>query len=102
MAITTNIVGLNPTRSVLDATLCDKVCQWIVAGLWFSLGTPVSSTNKAVRHDIHVTEILLKVVLLTITLTPTQLSLLTSVARRYGLSINLPRKGGGVVEKEQA
>ena len=26
-------------------TLYDKVCQWLAAGLWFSLGTPVSSTN---------------------------------------------------------
>jgi hypothetical protein len=40
------------------------VCQWLAAGLWFSQGTPVSSTNKADRHDT--TEILLKV---TITLT---------------------------------
>ena len=39
-------------------TLCDKVCQWLVAGWWFS---PVSSTNKTDHHDI--TEILLKVVL---------------------------------------
>jgi hypothetical protein len=34
------------------------------AGRWFSLGTPVSSTNKTDRHDI--TEISLKVVLNTI------------------------------------
>ena len=27
-------------------TSCDKVCQWLVAGRWFSLGTPVSSANK--------------------------------------------------------
>jgi hypothetical protein len=50
---------------VLDATLCDKVCQWLEAGRWFSPGTPVSSTNKIDRHDI--TEILLKVALNTIT-----------------------------------
>ena len=31
---------------VLDTTLCDKVCQWLATGLWFSPGTPVSSTNK--------------------------------------------------------
>ena len=42
---------------VLDTTLCDE------------LGTAVSSTNKTDRHDI--TEILLKVALNTITLTPT-------------------------------
>ena len=50
---------------VLDTTLCDKVCQWLVAGLWFSPGTPVSSTNKVDRQDI--TAILLKVALNIIT-----------------------------------
>jgi hypothetical protein len=55
-------------RGVLDTTLSDKVCQWLSTGLWFSLGTPVSSTNKTDRHDIA--EILLKVVLNTITLIP--------------------------------
>ena len=49
------------------ATLCDKVCQWLAAGLWFSQSTPVSSTNKTDHH--HITEILLKVVLNTIKLT---------------------------------
>jgi hypothetical protein len=49
-------------------TLCDQVCQWLslVTGRWFSLGTLVSSTNKTDHHDI--TELLLKVVLNTITL----------------------------------
>jgi hypothetical protein len=42
-------------------TLCDKVCQWLVTGRWFSPGTPVSSINKTNRHDL--TDILLKVVL---------------------------------------
>jgi hypothetical protein len=46
-------------RAPFDATLCDKVCQWLVTCRWFSLGTLVSSTNKTDRHDI--TEILLKV-----------------------------------------
>ena len=54
-------------RGVLDTTLCDKVCQWLTAGWWFSLGTPVSSTNKTNRHDI--TEILLTMSLSTINLT---------------------------------
>ena len=46
----------NPTHGeILDTTLCDKVCQWLVKGQWFSAG------NKADGHDI--TEILLKVVL---------------------------------------
>jgi hypothetical protein len=40
-----------------------------VAGRWFSLNTPVYSTNKIDSHDII--EILLKVALNTITLTPT-------------------------------
>jgi len=37
---------------VLDTTWCDKVCQWFAAGQWFSLGTLLSSTDKADRHDI--------------------------------------------------
>ena len=43
---------------------------YFAAGLWFSPGVPVSSTNKNDRHtyDIHVTDILLKVVLDTMTL----------------------------------
>jgi hypothetical protein len=44
--------------------LCDKVCQWLVTGRWFSPGTPISSTNRIDRHDIA--EILLKVALNTI------------------------------------
>ena len=51
-------------RGVLDTTLCDKVCQWLVTGWWFSPGTLVSSTNKTDHHKI--TEILLKVALSTI------------------------------------
>ena len=45
-------------------TLCDKVCQWLMAGQGFSLCTPIFSTNKTDRHDI--TEILLRVALNTI------------------------------------
>jgi hypothetical protein len=51
-------------RDVLDTTLCDKVCQWLATGRWFSPGTLFSSTNKTDRHDI--TEIVLKVALNTI------------------------------------
>ena len=54
------------SRGVLDKTLCDKVCQSLAGGWWFSPGTPVSSTNKTDCHDI--TEVLLKVALNTITL----------------------------------
>ena len=46
----------------------DQVCQWLATDRWFSHGTPVSSTNKSYRHDI--TDILLKVALITITLAP--------------------------------
>ena len=60
-------VQIQPRRGVLDITLCDKVCQWLAAGRWFSRGTQVSSTNKTDHHDIN--EILLKVALNTITLT---------------------------------
>ena len=28
-----------------DTTLCDKVCQWLATGRWFSPSTPVSSTK---------------------------------------------------------
>ena len=31
--------------SVLDTTLCDKVCQLLATDWWFSLGTPISHTN---------------------------------------------------------
>ena len=53
------LVPIPLRRGVLDTSLCDKVCQWLEAGRWFSLGTPVSPTDK--------TEILLKVVLSIIT-----------------------------------
>ena len=51
-------------QGVLITTLCDQVCQWLVAGRWFSLGTPISPTNKTDNKDI--TEILLKVAFNTI------------------------------------
>ena len=51
-------------RGVFDTTLCDKVCQGLATGQWFSLGNLVSSTNKTDCHNI--TAILLKVVLNTI------------------------------------
>ena len=44
-------------HGVLDATLCDKACQWLATGRLFSPGTPVSSASNADRHDM--TEILL-------------------------------------------
>ena len=53
-------------RGVVDTTLSDKVCRWVAASQWFSLGTQVFFTNKTYLLDI--TEILLKVALSTITL----------------------------------
>ena len=49
---------------VLDTALCDIICQWLVVDQWFSLGTPLSSTNKTDSHDI--TELVLKVALNTV------------------------------------
>ena len=54
-------VQIRLRQGVLDTTLCDQVCQWLAAGLWFSPGTLVSSTNITDCHDIA--EILLKVLL---------------------------------------
>ena len=42
-------------RDLVDTTLCDGVYQLLTSGLWFSPGTPVSSTNKTDRH--YITEI---------------------------------------------
>ena len=64
-AITTNVMSSN---RVLDTTLCDNCFQWLVAGRWFSPGTPVS-TNKTDRYDIS--EFFWKVALSTITITLT-------------------------------
>ena len=61
------MVWISFRRGVLNTTLCDKVCQWLTIGRWFSPGTLASSTNKTDHHDIA--EILLKVALNTITLT---------------------------------
>ena len=47
-----------------DTTLCDKVYARLATDLWFSPGTPVSSTNTMDRHDRI--EILLTVSLNTI------------------------------------
>ena len=55
-------------QSVFDTTPCDKVCQWLPAGRWFSPDTRVSFTNEIGHHGIA--EILLKMALNTMTLTP--------------------------------
>ncbi len=76
VSITTNDVILYPAHVVLDTTLCDEVCQW------FSPSTPVSSTNKIYRPDIN--EILLKVALRTISLTP--------IAKKHNCLLLLTKK----------
>jgi len=53
-----------PCQGVLNTTLFDIVRQLLATGRRFSLGTPVSFSNKTDRHDI--THILLKVALNTI------------------------------------
>ena len=58
--ITTKVLSSNPVQTrITRYNWCDKVYHWLSAGRWFSLDTPVSSTNKTGRHNI--TEILLKV-----------------------------------------
>jgi len=62
VSITTNVVSSNQAQGEVYSILHSVTS----AGQWFSLGTPVSSTNKTDCHDII--EILLKVTLNTITL----------------------------------
>ena len=67
------VVGFTTTRCLCNQCLSPLMLEshsWhgvLVAGWWFSLGTAASSTNKTDYHDI--TQILLKIVLNTITLT---------------------------------
>jgi hypothetical protein len=35
-------VQIQLRRGVVDTTLCDKVCQWLATGQWFSPDTPLS------------------------------------------------------------
>ena len=66
MPITTKSCEFEPCSwwGVLDTTLCDKVCQWLATGRWFSPILQFSSTVKTVRHNI--TDILMTVALNTI------------------------------------
>ena len=58
------VSDLRQIGGFLYTTLCDKVCQWLAAGRWFSPGSPFSPTNKTYCHNL--TEILLIVALNTI------------------------------------
>ena len=69
-------VRIPSLRGVLNTTSCDKICQWLAEGRWFSPDTQVSSTNKTDRQDI--TEILWKVTLNTITISHTKRTALCS------------------------
>ena len=69
--INTKVESSNPTHGEVYSIqhyICDKVCQRLAAGRWFSAGSPVSSSNKTDRHNI--TEMLLKVSLNTISNNP--------------------------------
>ena len=62
-------------------SLCDKVCQLLATGRWFSPGTLVSFTNETESHDI--TEILLNMALNSINQTSSNLKIkLTSMTFR--------------------
>ena len=66
LPITTKVVSLNPVHGEVYSIqhYVIKFASDLLQVGGFSLGTPVSSTNKTDRHDI--TEILLKVALNTI------------------------------------
>ena len=63
----TKVVGSNPIHGELYSIQHNVIKFVLAAGQWFSPGTSVSSTNKIDSLNIHVAEILLKVVLNTIT-----------------------------------
>ena len=60
----TMMLWVRISMRVMCTTSCDKVCQWLATGRWFSPGRSVSSTNKTDLHDI--TKTLLKLALSTI------------------------------------
>ena len=69
LSIAANVVSSNPAHAEVYSKqhYMIKCVSDFRQILWFSSGTPVSSTNKADRHDIS--EIFLKVASNTITLT---------------------------------
>ena len=91
--MTTMWVRIPLRRGILDATLCDKVCQWLAACRWFSPVTSVSSTNKTDCRNI--TEILMKVALNTITLTYVILELELKIMFDFWIFYKLRHKIGG-------
>ena len=89
MPITTNVVSSNPVQAMCTpySIMCDKVCQRLTAGRWFSPCTPVSATNKTDCHDIA--EILLKVALNT----PFLVALSTPFLPRFSILFNFCSSG---------
>jgi hypothetical protein len=69
-------------QGVLGTTLCDKVCQLLATGWWFSM---VSFTNKTDHHDIIL--ILLNVVLNTIA--PYLCELISCLGEVYSFQLNV-------------
>ena len=65
VTITTNVVELE-SRSGEVYSIQHYVIKfvWLATGMWFSMGTSVSSTNKTDCHDIA--EILLNTITLTL------------------------------------
>ena len=53
-----DVVNFRMSIRARCTALCDKVCQWLATGRWFSPGPPVSSTNKnwRPRYNWHIVE----------------------------------------------
>jgi hypothetical protein len=82
--ITTKDASLNPTHGemyLIQHYVIKCVSDLQKAGQWFSLGSPVSSTNKTDCHDIA--EILLKVALNTKTLTLKNILVISNYHRNH-------------------
>jgi hypothetical protein len=45
-------VRITLRRGIVDTTLCDKVCQWLAAGRWFSPGTRFADDSSSFNQSI--------------------------------------------------
>ena len=85
-------------RGVLDITVYDQFCQWLVTDRWFTTGTPASSTtNKSDRYDIA--EILLNMALNTIKQTKIKWFCIISGVLGAVLAIKYAQLGDGFSRK---
>ena len=82
--VSTNKMGI----LISTETCCLLTLSYLITGPLISLGNLVSFTNKTDRHDI--TEILLKVVLNTITLTPYSIFFTNAIFFIYTFQIKFP------------